>query len=422
MPFSDFKLNKQLLYAVAEAGYTTPTEIQEKAIPTALAGQDILGIAQTGTGKTAAFLLPILMKLKYAQGDHPRALVLAPTRELAMQIQKAAQALSTYTDLRHLVLYGGTGIQKQIEAIQKGVDLIIATPGRFMDVYLKQGVVVKYLKTLVLDEADRMMDMGFMPQIRRILEILPQKKQKLLFSATFPPKVEKLSQEFLEFPTKIEITPQATTASTVEQYLYEVPNHRTKIALLHHLLAEEAFEKVIVFNRTKKVANEVYKFLVRKFGKEEVKVIHANKDQNTRINAINAFRDNQIRILVATDVVARGIDVSAVSHVINFDVPILYEEYVHRIGRTGRAKQSGKAITFVNEAEAFHIKKIETLIKASIPRKALPTELPYFETSFEEKQQMARAIDTQKKKENPDFKGAFHEKKKKNLRNKRKRK
>lgn len=412
MTFEDFNLNRQLLNAVAEAGYTTPTPIQEQAIPLVGAGHDVLGIAQTGTGKTAAYLLPLLMKVKYAQDTHPRALILAPTRELVIQISEALAEFARYTDLRHAAIYGGLGPKAQIELLQKGLDILVATPGRFLDLYSRGEIVTKELKTLVLDEADKMMDMGFMPQIRRILEVIPRKRQNLLFSATFPPKVERLSQEFLEFPTRIEVTPQATTAERVAQRLYELPNLKTKINLLALLLRDEAFQRVLVFVRSKEIADQLFKFITRKVVPEaQVRVIHANKGQNTRINAIDAFRQGGIRVLVSTDVAARGIDVPVVSHVINFDVPLIYEDYVHRIGRTGRANLTGEAITFVTEAEEYHIRKIEAIIHQPIPREPLPEALVVEETPFEERQGMLREIDAQRKKENPDFQGAFHEKK-----------
>ncbi|MCS6794637.1 MAG: DEAD/DEAH box helicase [Raineya sp.] len=410
--FEELKLNRQLLNAIAEAGYQEPTEIQAKAIPLILAGHDILGIAQTGTGKTAAYTLPLLMKLKFAQGTAPRALILAPTRELCLQIKENVQNLAKYTDLRVVAIFGGKGIKPQLEEVRQGVDILIATPGRFMDIYFTNELPTKEIRTLVLDEADRMMDMGFMPQIRKILEIIPAKKrQNLLFSATMPEKVVRLSEEFLEFPVRVEITPQATPAETVEQFLYQVPNFRTKIELLQYFLSQENAQKVIIFTKTKENANNIYKFIARKFGENNVRVIHANKDQNARFNAIEAFKNGMIRFLVATDVAARGIDISQVSHVINFDVPLLYEEYVHRIGRTGRAKHTGIAITFANEAEMYHIAKIEQLIKQAIPKVEIPTEVKIYETPFEEKQAIARQIDAQKRKENPDFQGAFHEKK-----------
>ena len=412
LSFENFNLNKQLLNAIADAGFTTPTEIQEKCIPIVFGGQEVIGIAQTGTGKTAAYLLPILMKIKYAQGTEPRALILGPTKELILQIASHATALAKYTDLRILPIYGGTGTKAHIESLQKGVDILVATPGQFMELYLRGELPTKQIKFLVLDEADRMMDMGFMPQLRKIFEVVPRKRQNLLFSATFSPRIERLSAEFLEFPVKIEVTPQATTAKQVEQELYLVPNLKTKINFLEFLLKNEEFNRVLIFTRTKEVADNVFKYLERK-GIGPARVIHSNKGQNSRINAVNEFKEGKLRILVSTDVTARGIDVIKVSHVINFDVPILYEDYVHRIGRTGRAFQEGKAITFATDAEIYHVRKIEALIREKIPIKLLPSHVEIAETLFEEAQEMAREIDWQKKKEDPTFKGAFHERKRK---------
>ena len=409
--FEDFNLNKQLISAVKDAGFEHPTEIQQKCLPLILGGQEVIGIAQTGTGKTAAYLLPILMKVKYAQGTDPRVLILAPTKELTLQIADHARALAKYTDLRILPIYGGIGPKTQIETLKSGIDILIATPGRFMEIYLKGELVTKQFKYLVLDEADRMMDMGFMPQLRKIFEVIPPKRQNVLFSATFPQKVERLSGEFLEFPVKVEITPQATTAKQVEQELYLIPNLKTKINFVDHLLQNrDEFNRVLIFTRTKEVADNVFKYIERK-GLGPVKVIHSNKGQNSRINAVNEFKEGQLRVLVSTDVTARGIDVLRVSHVINFDVPILYEDYVHRIGRTGRAFQNGKALTFATEAELYHVRKIEDLIREKIPVKLLPPAVEIAETPFSEAQDMAREIDWQKKKEDPTFQGAFHERK-----------
>lgn len=409
--FEEFNLNKQLLNAVAELGFEQPTEIQQKSIPLILGGQEVIGIAQTGTGKTAAYLLPLLMKVKYAQGVEPRAIILAPTKELTIQLSEHAKLLAKFTDLRILALYGGVGPKTQIEGIKQGVDIIISTPGRFTELYLQGDLPTKQIKFLVLDEADRMMDMGFMHQLRKIFEVIPRKRQNLLFSATFSARVESLSAEFLEFPVKIEVTPQATTAKQVEQALYHVPNLKTKINFLEYLLQDrEVFNRVMIFTRSKENADNVYRFISRKeLG--PARVIHSNKGQNTRINAVNEFKEGKLRVLVSTDVTSRGIDVVKVSHVINFDVPILYEDYVHRIGRTGRAFQDGKAITLVNEAEEYHIEKIESLIKEKIPVRELPKEIVIEKTLFEEKQELAMAIDERKKKNDPTFKGAFHEKK-----------
>lgn len=410
--FEDFKLNKQLQNAISEAGYTVPTEIQQKAITPILAGQDVMGIAQTGTGKTAAFVLPMLMKLKYAQGNDPRALILSPTRELAMQIEENIRLFSTYLDLRTVVLYGGLGPKTQKEHLAKGCDIIVATPGRFLDLYLDGDINTKSLKFLVMDEADKMMDMGFISKIHRILEVVPRKRQNLLFSATMSELVRKIAGDFLAFPTVIEVTEQATPAQTVTQALYEVPNLKTKLNLLQHLLQDDAsFHRIIVFCKTKNVADNVFHYLERKYGQDQVRVIHANKGQNTRINSINAFKEGDIRILVATDVAARGLDVSNVSHVFNFDVPIVIEDYVHRIGRTGRAFNNGDAITFCNPAEKYYVDKIEKLIRQKIPVYDIPEGVFIEKTEFQERQDIAREIDNQKRTDDPDFKGAFHEKK-----------
>jgi ATP-dependent RNA helicase RhlE len=411
--FNDFKLNKQLLTAVAEAGFTEPTPVQVQTIPLLLAGHDVLGIAQTGTGKTAAFGLPLLMKVKYAQGTNPRALVLAPTRELAMQIEKHLKALAANTDLRIFAIYGGLGPKTQIETIAEGLDILVATPGRLLEIYLKGAVRLTDLKTLVMDEADKMMDMGFMPQIRRILEIIPRKRQNALFSATMPDRVTTLSEEFLEFPVRVEVSPPAKTASTVSQVLYEAPNLLTKINLLHYQLYRDidTMTRVLLFCRTKQHADQVAHFLERKAPAGEVRVIHGNKGQNARMNSMDSFKAGEVRYMVATDVAARGIDVPQVTHVINFDVPIVHDDYVHRIGRTGRAQHIGAAITFANEAEMVHIGEIEQLINQKIELLPLPEEVKVEETPFEEKQKMGRELDDRRKKLDPDFKGAFHDRK-----------
>ncbi|MGE4015333.1 MAG: DEAD/DEAH box helicase [Cyclobacteriaceae bacterium] len=408
--WGDLKLNKQILNAVDELGYAEPTEIQQRCTPLILGGQQLIGIAQTGTGKTAAYCLPLIMKIKFAQGNDARALVLAPTKELVLQLAEQTRLFSKFTDIRTVALYGGVGIKPQLEALTAGVDIIVSTPGRFLELYGRGDLVVKQIKTLVIDEADRLMDMGFMPQLRRIFEVIPQKRQNLLFSATFPPKVERLADEFLEFPHRIEVTPQATVASKVKQLVFKTPNMKTKVNLLEFLLQQPGFDRVMVFTRTKEAADNVFKFIERK-SMGPVRVIHSNKGQNSRINAMSEFKDGTLRVLVSTDVSARGIDVTNVTHVINFDVPIVYEDYVHRTGRTGRAFQKGTAITFCTVAEGYHLDKIEKLIKEKITVEKLPESVEVPSTSFEEAQEMAREIDRQKRKEDPTFGGAFHEKK-----------
>lgn len=412
--FESLGLNKLLLQAIHEKGYNNPTRIQKKIIPLTIAGHDVLGIAPTGTGKTAAYILPALMKLKYARGGHPNVLILGPTRELVIQIDNEIAQLSRYMNIRHTAIFGGTGLRNQINQIREGVDILVATPGRFMDLYLRGEIFTREINTLILDEADKMMDMGFLPQIQKILEVIPHKKrQNLLFSATMPEKVEELSREFLEFPEKVEIAPQATPAETINQILYKTPNLKTKINLLTWLLQDkQLFSRVIIFTKTKVTANNIYKYLLRKVD-TSIRVIHANKAQNTRINAINDFKDGKFRLLISTDVTARGIDISEVSHVINFDVPVVYEDYVHRIGRTGRATLSGEAITFVNPPDEYHIRAIEKIIRQKIKEETIPENIIIPNTEFWEKQQMEREIDRIKRKLDPDFKGAFHKKKKK---------
>lgn len=413
MQFEDFKLNRQLLNAIEEHGFIEPTEVQEKAIPKIMAGQDVLGIAQTGTGKTAAYILPMLMKVKYALGDSPRVLILVPTRELVLQVTESIDVFASYIDVRVVAAYGGVGMKGQLEALNAGCDILVATPGRLRDLFNKQAIDFKTVKTFILDEVDRILDMGFVPQIQWVVTMLPRKRQNLFFSATFSDKVEKLAEDFIEFPQRIEVsTAVSATADTIDQKVYHVPNFQTKINFLKHLFEdEETFNRVIIFARTKESVENISKFLERKGAEGEVRVVHSNKGQNTRINSIQAFKDGDVRFLVSTDVAARGIDVSMVSHVINFDVPVVYQDYVHRVGRTGRAKNSGVAITFVNEGEMYHIKKIEKMIDKKIPVEDMPDAVTIEDTPFEESQNIKRELDKQRRREDPNFKGAFHEKK-----------
>ena len=410
---NDFELlglNRQLINEVDDFGFTEATEIQKKAIPCILNGQHVIGIAPTGTGKTASYILPILKKLSYAQGDTPRCVVFLPTHELVFQVFQNFTELGKYTDLRFTKIYGGAGIKQQRDELNAGTDVIIATPGRFMDLYKTGFVKLRGVSIMVLDEADKMMDMGFMPQLNQILEVVPKKKQNLLFSATFHKNIEKLSDDFLEFPIKIEIDQEFKTVDTIEQFLYSVPNFKTKCNLLLYLLSSEHLSRVLVFTRTKETASNLFKFLERKkIGNWAV--IHANKGQNTRINAFNEFKEGNLRGIVATDVVARGIDISEVSHVINFDIPVMYSEYIHRVGRTGRAQKTGIAITFASPVEMMHVPKIEALIGKAIRVLGIPNQVEVTATAPEEKKNFNREIDRLKKKDDPTFQGAFHERK-----------
>ena len=413
MSFEDLKITKQFLNAIEDSGFEEPTPIQTKAIPPISAGQDVVAIAQTGTGKTAAFALPILQKVKYAQGDLPRALVLVPTKELVIQVHGVFKSLSIYTDLRCLALFGGVGPKSQLEELENGSDILISTPGRFMDLYLRNGLDPKKIKTLILDEADKMMDMGFMPQLRNILEIIPSKRQNLLFSATFPDRVEKLSEEFLLWPTRIEASPPATPVSTVTQIKTAVPNIRTKLNMVSHLLIDiYPDDRALVFVRTKEQAETISKFLERTIS-GGVRGLHSNKAQNTRLHTMSLFREGAIRVLVSTDVSSRGIDVPETKLVINCTVPRNSADYVHRIGRTGRAFREGVAHTLYDPSEESYLNAVESYL----PSKNVITEVPIpdcvqiEETPIYEAKDMARDIDAQKRRADPSFKGAFHEKK-----------
>ena len=413
MRFEDLKLTRQFLNAIEEAGYDEATPIQQRAIPPLRAGQDVIGIAQTGTGKTAAFLLPLLQRLKYAQGEAPRALVFAPTKELVVQIHQEARKFASYTDLRIVAFYGGVGPKQQIESIENGVDLIVTTPGRFLEIYSRGHIETKKIKHIVLDEADRMMDMGFMPQIRQVQEVIPNKRQNILFSATFPPRVERLADEFLLWPTRIEVTPESTPVSTVTQYKLALPNLRTKIAFIEWYVREKLGEdRLLVFTRRKEEAENLYKFLQRTF-EIGIRAVHSNKGQNSRINAMNEFRSGDVQILIATDVASRGIDVPETQWVINASVPRDPHDYIHRIGRTGRAFREGSALTLFDPAEKFAMERIESLTGEAVLEYPELPELEPFETPKREKQEQAREIDRELKKRDPEYKGAFHEKKRK---------
>ena len=417
MTFEALKLTRQFLNAVEDAGYKQPTPIQSKAIPPLRSGQDVIGIAQTGTGKTAAFLLPLLQTLKFAQGDSPRALILAPTKELVIQIHSEAMQFAAYTDLRCIPLFGGIGPKSQINAVKTGVDLLIATPGRFLEIYLKGGFESKKIKHLILDEADRMMDMGFMPQLRRIQEIIPSKRQNVLFSATFPHRVERLADEFLLWPTRIEISPESTPVETVDQFTLELPNQRSKLEYVEWLINDRLLDKrLLIFTRRKEDAESVARYLQRSFP-FEVRSIHSNKGQNARINAMDDFRSGQVQVLVSTDIASRGIDVPETEMVINFSVPSDPLDYVHRIGRTGRAFRSGQAITLQNPSERYAIERIESLTGENIAKLTVPEHLTLHETPRNEKQTQARTIDREMRKRDPNYQGAFHEKKKKTKKN-----
>ncbi|MCK3685922.1 DEAD/DEAH box helicase [Maribellus sp. YY47] len=410
--FEELKIAKSILKSLDDIGFVSPTPIQEHAIPKINSGVNIVGVAQTGTGKTAAYLLPLLTRLKKPEGTDPRVLILVPTRELSIQVGEDIAELTSYSELRHASVFGGIGWTKHAALLEQGVDVLVATPGRLMDLYRSGALTLKKVKYLVIDEADRMLDMGFMPQLRQLQEIIPVKRQNLLFSATFSEEIEKLSEEFLDHYEKLEIAPSATPVKQVTQTAYMVPNYRTKLNLIKYLLEdEEKFTRVVIFVKTKEHAEGVFKVVERK-AEGEKRILHSNKAQNSRINAIQAFKNGEIRILITTDVSARGMDVSQVSHVINFDLPNDYDDYIHRIGRTARAGNTGDAITLIDPSDEWHWAKIQQLIRTSIDLLPLPDAVEVSETEFDENQQQLREIDRQRKIDDPTFQGAFHQKKK----------
>ena len=370
MPFRQLNLSPQILRAVQDAGYTEPTPIQVAAIPHILAGHDLIGIAQTGTGKTAAYVFPILTMLaasmQNGQKRGTRALVVAPTRELVVQIEENVRAYAKHLPLRMATVFGGVSERPQLEALRSGVDLVVATPGRLIDLMGQRAANFSQLEFLVLDEADRMLDMGFLPPIRQIVKALPQKRQTLMFSASLSREIEKLTHEFQRSPKIVEIGRRANPADTVTQLAYEVRPH-LKPALLLHLLADPQFDTVLVFARTKRGADKIARKL--EIAGITTGTIHSNRSQNQRLRALKDFKSGTVRVLVATDIAARGIDVDGISHVVNYDFPMHSEDYVHRIGRTGRAHAIGDAISFITPEDRGPLHSLERFIGRGIVRK-----------------------------------------------------
>jgi ATP-dependent RNA helicase RhlE len=372
MPFHALGLEPRVLQAVREAGYTEPTPIQAAAIPLAMAGHDLIGIAQTGTGKTAAFTLPILTQLAgLIAGGQPRGtrvLIMAPTRELAAQIEENARTYGRHLPIRMATVFGGVGERAQIQALRSGADLIIATPGRLLDLMGRGCAQFGGLRFLVLDEADRMLDMGFLPDIRRIVAKLPRQRQTLLFCATLSQEIEALTREFQRAPKMVQVGRRANPAVTVTQFVYEVPGH-LKLALLVSLLRDPGMDMVLVFGRTKHGADRIARHLERNGIKTAT--LHSNRSQSQRLRALGDFKSGAVRVLVATDIAARGIDVDGISHVVNYDFPMHPEDYVHRIGRTGRAHAVGDAISLVTPEDRGALRSLERFIGRGIVRKKL---------------------------------------------------
>ena len=377
MAFENLNLLPAIQKALQAEGYTKPTPIQEQSIPIILQGRDLFGIAQTGTGKTAAFAIPIIQLLQNSQTTQPqerraiKTLIVTPTRELAIQIGESFAAYGRFTNLRHTVIFGGVGQFPQVQALRKGVDILIATPGRLLDLINQRYIDLKHLQIFVLDEADRMLDMGFIHDIRKLIAVLPPKRQSLFFSATMPPTILSLAHTILREPAKVEVTPTSSTAEKVAQAVYYVDREK-KRDLLIHVLKDPSIKSALVFTRTKHGADKVVKHL--EMSGIHAQAIHGNKSQNARQRALSDFKSGRTRVLVATDIAARGIDVESLSHVINFEIPNEPETYVHRIGRTGRAGASGIALSFCDAEECVYLRDIHKLIQKQVP---VFTDHPY---------------------------------------------
>ncbi len=393
MLFTELALIEPILRALNEEGYETPTPIQQKSIPAILEHRDLLGCAQTGTGKTAAFTIPVLQLMHLAKQDQPshqrkiQTLILTPTRELAIQIGESIQAYGRHLKLRSLVIFGGVSQHSQVQSLHAGIDILVATPGRLLDLMQQKHISLRDIRYFILDEADRMLDMGFVHDVKRVIAQLPTRRQTLFFSATMPPEIQQLANVLLKDPVKVEVTPVSTTAEMIDQSVYFV-DKGNKMALLIHLLNDPAIDSLLVFTQMKHFADKVAKKLQQSGIKAEA--IHGNKSQNARQRALQQFKDRTIRVLVATDIAARGIDIDELSHVLNFELPNVPETYVHRIGRTGRAGAAGKAISFCDRSERAFLNDIQKLIRKTIPVQVAPIDLP--SSAFDQKMPPAGVV------------------------------
>ena len=413
--FNALNLTKPLQNAIADLGFDKPTPIQKKACPVILSGKDMVGIAQTGTGKTIAYLLPILKDLKFSKQLNPRVLILVPTRELVLQLVDNIKSLTEYMSVRALGIYGGTNINTQKKAVAQGCDILVATPGRLYDLAVTGVLQLNGIKKLVIDEVDIMLDLGFRPQLTNIFDLLKDRRQNLMFSATMTEEVDALIDEFFIVPAKISIAISGTPLENIEQKCYPVENFYTKVNLLSHLLEDkEEFSKVLVFVSSKKNADKLFEAIEEKFGTESC-IIHSNKSQNYRIRSIEQFDKGVNRILVTTDIMARGLDLEKISHVINMDAPIFPENYMHRIGRTGRAEQAGKTILFYTPKEEEVKARIENLMDYKIPIIEFPEEVPISKELIAEEIPKMPEIKNPHRKKTEEKGAAFHKKKEKNL-------
>lgn len=375
MRFDELNLNRPLLNALDDLNYTTPTTIQERVFSVVMSGRDVCGIAQTGTGKTLAYLLPVLRQLEFSKEKLARVLILVPTRELVVQVVETVKKLTTYMSVEVIGVYGGTNMNPQMAAVQQKLDVVVATPGRLYDLVLSGALKLKGIKKLVVDEVDEMLNLGFRTQIRNIMDLMPAKRQNLMFSATITEEVEALITSYFNSPEVIEAAPAGTPLKNISQRVYHVPNFYTKVNLLEQLITRDPeMSRVLVFAATKQLADQLFEQVEAKFP-GQVGVIHSNKEQNHRFNTVNRFKDGTYRFIIATDIIARGLDISGVSHVISFDTPEVSENYIHRIGRTGRADKDGVSILFTAEREMPQKEKIEALMNYRIPVQPLPEDL-----------------------------------------------
>ena len=416
MKFAELNLNTPLLNALDELGYDYATPIQQLAFPVILSGKDMVGIAQTGTGKTFAYLLPLLKQLKYSEKKDPRILIVVPTRELVIQVVEALKELTTYVNIRIGAAYGGANINSQKQVIFEGLDVLVATPGRLIDLGISKVLNLKKIQKLVLDEVDEILNLGFRHQLTILLDMLTEKKQSVLFSATMTEDVEEIIQTFFKSPEYVIVEPSGTPLEKIKQTLTHVPNFHTKINYITHLLDNtEVYSKVLLFVKNKRVADKLFDELENRIDTKEFSVIHSNKSQNYRLQAIKGFQEGEYRVLIATDVLARGIDIEGVTHVINFDIPKDAENYIHRIGRTGRAENEGNALTLATEEDQEVLDAIESLMQLKIPVVEIPAEVT-ISTKLTEEEVPQEVIKPYQKKRSKDFAPgpAFHEKKEKN--------
>jgi ATP-dependent RNA helicase RhlE len=417
MTFKDLNLNNPLWKALDDAEITHPTTIQHKAFSVIMSGRDVTGIAQTGTGKTLAYLLPILKMWSFNKSRHATVLIMVPTRELVVQVVEAAERLGKYMNVVVRGVYGGTNLKTQAYELAAGCDILVGTPGRLLDLGYHGTLNLKLIKKLVIDEVDEMLALGFRSQMEHLLDLLPERRQNLMFSATITEDVEILISEYFNDPEKIEAAPSGSPLANINQVLYKVPNFNTKVNLLHLLLeSKPEMTKILMFCSTKALADELYNNISLKYP-ENTGVIHSNKDQNFRFNAVNRFQDGTFRMLIATDVIARGLDIQDVSHVINFDLPDEPQNYIHRIGRTGRADRKGESISLVGDLDLDWLEEIEEFMQFKIPVKELPEELEISDvlTSSELPQIKMKNSLGKLPKIKDEEKSAFQQKKAKNM-------